>query len=124
MLMVPVAKYSEKISGCPDKHANKCTVKKNFLHWPFTQRYYPRTTLVQKKEAAICKGTANQCRASDTMSSRWPTHLKNPTSRMHLCTEQLALEMIQVYVQQKRKRQSSGKRETPPDTHHARLKYT
>lgn len=28
-------------------------------------------------------------------------HLKNPTSRMHVCTEQLALEMIQVYVQQK-----------------------
>lgn len=28
MLMVPVAKYSEKISGCPDKHAHKRTVKK------------------------------------------------------------------------------------------------
>lgn len=28
-------------------------------------------------------------------------HLKNPASRMHVCTEQLALEMIQVYVQQK-----------------------
>lgn len=30
MLMVPVAKYSEKISGSPDKHTQKFTVKKVF----------------------------------------------------------------------------------------------
>lgn len=34
------------------------------------------------------------------LQERMGAHLKHPTSRMHICTEQLALEMIQVYVQQ------------------------
>lgn len=34
MLMVPVAKYMEKISRCPNKHARKRTVKEKRLLTP------------------------------------------------------------------------------------------
>lgn len=48
MLMVPVAKYMEKISRCPNKHARKRTVKKKKTINPSPPLSYPHTTLDQK----------------------------------------------------------------------------